>query len=939
MTREAKLNRIKKTHRILGILIGVIASLSVAVPLASAAVSDYGKNDSGGFRNILPPGSAGVFGGNLFNVGPLPAHFWDQQSLYEDLVYGTPGLTDGQIANYYKDATFGVRPADIESSVKPRAGVTILREKDFGVPKIYGTTRANTMFGAGYAGAADRLFLMDVLRHTGRAELSPFLGGANLGSDSSQWNFAPYTEADLKKQITQFPKQYGKAGRQAVSDLNSYVAGINAYIADAKAGRRGAVMPIEYSVLWLPETRTVERWKPTDVIATASLIGGIFGAGGGGEVASAQAYNDLVDALGAVEAKAVWADFRAKNDPEAPTTVSKRFPYQTGDPFQGKGLALPDQGTVERYQTATTPARAPRSAAPDFGTGLRASIGGVGHASNWELIPGRRSTTGHPIAVMGPQVGYYIPQVLMEEELHGPGIDTRGAAFAGINLVVQLGRGRDYAWSATSASADLTDTFAEQLCGGSQTKYLYKGKCRNMEVLTKQISWAPNNLDSTSAGTRNLTALRTVHGIVTHYADVGGKPVAYVTARTTYGHEADSVVGFSMLNSPNSVKSAASFEKAVQKINFTFNWAYVDANDTAYYLSGLYPQRATGVSGDFPVWGTGRYDWKSFNPANRTMAQIPPAQHPKGRNPDVLVSWNNKYAPGFSSADDNWSYTSNHRSNMISDKLQPEVDSEISPSDLVKAMSNAATQDLRCLEIVPLLNTAFDQTGGQLNESNGISDGIADSDAVTANNIMDTLNAWYDDGCHRRDLDENGTYENEQAVALMDATFKAMVGEAFEPTLTANGLAAVKSVAGGFDDTGGSPHAPSFSGAWTGIFSKDLRSVFNIGTVQGPYSHEYCGSGNVDSCRVAIANALAYTGRSDVLNSGFAGLYNGGTACDSDPAPDCFDRNRSRVTSAAPTFYGPNQSDPADRLVYTSFPFQNRPTFQQVITTTKKLRR
>ena len=577
-------------------LMTAIAALFVMVPLANAGITSYGKNDSGGFRNVLPPGSDGVF---KFG-SPLPTHFFDQQPLYENLLYASPTLQDSGIGDYFKDATFGIKPGDIESTVRPKKGVTILRDKAYGVPKVYGTTRSNTMFGAGYAGAADRLFLMDVLRRTGRAELSPFLGGANLGSDAGQWSFAPYTEKDLQNQIKNFPKLYGKAGRQSVSDLNAYVAGINAYIADANRGRRGAEIPAEYNVLWYPSSRPVEKWKATDVIATASLIGGIFGAGGGGEVASAEAYNGLKAALGAVEAKAVWADFRAKNDPEAPTTIQKRFPYQTGDPFQGKGLAIPDPGSVERYQTAT-PGSAPRAAAPDFGTGLKASIGGVGHASNWELIPASRSTTGHPIAVMGPQVGYYMPQVLMEEELHGPGIDTRGAAFAGINLVVQLGRGRDYAWSATSASADLTDTFAEELCGGSQTKYKWKGKCRSMETLSKRISWEPNQLDSTAPGTRNLTALRTVHGIVTHYGTVGGKPVAFVTARTTYGHEADSVIGFSRLNNPNYVKSAATFQKATQAINFTFNWAYVDAKDTAYYLSGLYPQRATGVSGDFPV--------------------------------------------------------------------------------------------------------------------------------------------------------------------------------------------------------------------------------------------------------------------------------------------------------------------------------------------------
>ena len=52
----------------------------------------------------------------------------------------------------------------------------------------------------------------------------------------------------------------------------------------------------------------------------------------------------------------------------------------------------------------------------------------------------------------------------MEEDLHGPGIDARGAAFAGVNLYVQLGHGRDYAWSATTATSDNVDTFAEVLC-------------------------------------------------------------------------------------------------------------------------------------------------------------------------------------------------------------------------------------------------------------------------------------------------------------------------------------------------------------------------------------------------------------------------------------------------------------------------------------------
>ena len=111
------------------------------------------------------------------------------------------------------------------------------------------------------------------------------------------------------------------------------------------------------------------------------------------------------------------------------------------------------------------------------------------HASNWELVS-KHSADGHPIAVMGPQVGYYMPQILMEEDLHGPGIDARGASFPGVNLYVELGHGRDYAWSATTATADNVDTFAEVLCK-DKVHYLYKGKCLPMGKLDTHENWTP----------------------------------------------------------------------------------------------------------------------------------------------------------------------------------------------------------------------------------------------------------------------------------------------------------------------------------------------------------------------------------------------------------------------------------------------------------------
>src|SRR5205807_496448 len=139
--------------------------------------------------------------------------------------------TPGQVPLYYKDATFGVKASDVHSVEHPEAGLTIVRDK-WDVPHIYGKTRAQAEFGAGYAAAEDRLFMIDVLRHVARAELSSFVGGSpgNRAMDETQWQIAPYNEADLKYQLKHAKQFYGAAGVQVVHDVDNFVAGINAYI-------------------------------------------------------------------------------------------------------------------------------------------------------------------------------------------------------------------------------------------------------------------------------------------------------------------------------------------------------------------------------------------------------------------------------------------------------------------------------------------------------------------------------------------------------------------------------------------------------------------------------------------------------------------------------------------------------------------------------------
>jgi acyl-homoserine lactone acylase PvdQ len=865
----------------------------------AAAPQPYGTNDAGGFRNVLPPGENGL--DTLTDVfafratGALPAHFADQQPLYENLVYGSPGLTDATVGDYFKDATFGVPEGQVASTIEPRPGATITRDSAYGIPHIYGDTRADTMFGAGYAGAQDRLFLMDVLRHTGRAELASFLGGSNAEADASQWGFAPYTEADLEKQLVQAPQLRGADGAQAVADVTAYVEGINAYVEAAKV--TPTMKPAEYSLLGQP----MEAWKPTDIVAIASLVGGIFGRGGGRELDSALTLQAFESKMGRKKGRKAWLGFRAKNDPEAPTTISKKFPYETRSAFAKAGLAMPDKGSVRLTKTAKVSSAPPRPSG--FAAAIMRSMRQVAHASNWEVVSAKESASGHPIGVLGPQVGYYVPQILMEEDLHGPGIDARGASFAGVNLFVQLGHGRDYAWSATSAGADNVDTFAEVLCKDN-FHYRYRGKCKAMEKLEKSESWVPNTIDSTEQGSQTLTAYRTVHGILYARGKVGGKKVAYVRQRSTYFHEADSVIGFAKLNEPGVVTGPAGFKQAVADIGFTFNWAYLDADDIAYAMSGDLPQRAKGTSPDFPVLGTGKYDWKGFKPATQTATFLPFKKHPQAVNPPYMVSWNNKQAPEFAASDDNYAYGPLFRSQMIADRVKSGTKGsrKMTISQLVQAMEEPATEDLRADKVLPLLLKA-----------------IGKPKSAAAKNALATLSAWQKAGAHRRDLDRDGVDEETPAIQLMDAWWPRLVTAQFKPALGNKAFERLQGMIRIGDHTGGSPDAPDFYDGWWGYVSRDLRTLFGP-KPKSKFSRVYCGGGSKKKCRSILQRTLAEATRVSA-----AELYGGGNGkCATNPQPSCFDQNRPTVTGG---------------IDLPPFPFQNRPTFQQVVTLTQKLPR
>ncbi|MFG2122346.1 penicillin acylase family protein [Streptomyces sp. NPDC048710] len=899
-----------KTASVCVLIAGVLSPLTQAAAAESATASnDY---CGGQCSDILPPGENGnaTLAQILLNqaFGTQPSHAEDQLGPYANLATGYSGLTDAKINTFFNDASFGVPSDQVASTEKPagRSDVTIVRDKKAGVPHITGTTRYGTEFGAGYAAAEDRLWLMDVFRHVGRGQLTTFAGGAaaNQGLEQQFYRNAPYTEADLQAQIDNAVANNGARGQQALADANAYLAGINSYIDASDSGR---YFPGEYVLTGhkdsITNAGTIDHFKITDLVALGSVVGSLFGSGGGGEVNNALSLIAAQSKYGVQEGTKVWESFRERNDTEAVLTVhnGESFPYAS-KPDDPQGEALPDPGSVTQEPLVydRTGSAATASATSASTTAAKTTLGSARRGmSNALVVSGKYTAGGHPIAVFGPQTGYFAPQLLMLQEIQGPGISARGASFAGLSMYVELGRGQDYSWSATTSGQDIIDTYAVELCQDDY-HYLYHGTCTAMDKVEQKNAWKPTTADGTAAGSYTMRVWRTKYGPVEYRATVGGKKVAYTTLRSSYLHEADSIIGFQMLNDPDYVKGPKDFQSAAQHINYTFNWFYADSQHTAYYNSGDNPVRASGVDAEFPVWAQPAYEWRNWDPATNTADYTPASAHPNSVDQDYYVSWNNKQAKDYTTA--SWGDGSVHRGNLLEDRVKKLVAAGgVTRTKLVQAMADAALADLRAEDVLPKLLKVINSSP------------VTDSTAAAA---VNKLQAWVTAGARRTETSAGSkAYANADAIRILDAWWPLLVKAEFEPglgsdlyTAFTDNLPVDEAPSAGHGPTG-SHAGSSFQYGWWSYVDKDIRSVLGE-SVQGPLARQYCGGGSLSACRDSLIGTLK-----QAAGLTAAQVYPGDDQCS---AGDqwCADSIVQRTLGG---------------IKHGKISWQNRPTFQQVV--------
>jgi acyl-homoserine lactone acylase PvdQ len=857
----------------------VLAAAVVSAIVALAPATPAAQADVPGVRAILPVGegsSASLLQLTQFEAtGQVPASFTNEQASFEDLISDAPHMNDALIAQDFPSSTIGVDGAT--SSVEsPRSGVSISWDK-LGVPHITGQTFYDVMFGAGYAQAQARLFSMDVLRHLGEGRLTSFVGpgtnNSNLTADENVLAESDYDAAERQAQINQLPAEFGTQGELTVQAADAYVDGINARIAADKADP--LLMPAEYAATG----NTPQPWTTGDLVAIGAEINQGFDLGGGAGAIDGEIQSELRQRLGAKRAGRVWNDISFQNSRLSPSTTSQRFAYPEPAHIDPAAVAMPDSNSLQSV-TPVTAVGSSSSAASARATTAHTSwasrlglsrLGRKGGDSFAVLVGSAHSSSGHPIADMGPQLDFFSPELLLDESLSGPGINVRGAALPGAAPVPIVGHTSSFAWSVTIGVGQHISVFALKLCNPndspatrSSDHYLYRGACVPMLERTT-TERTTTSLDNTAAPqTFEIHTLRSVYGPIDATGTVHGQPVAFARADATYGHLADTGVVLAEL-ADGTVDSPQSFVQTVRAAPFSLNWFYIDGSNIAWTLSGRYPEIATkrvrvvvrrwrrhgrhrhrvrrvlhrieGPSPTAPIWGTGVWDWRGFN-SNASSATglsqydedaLPGPSVPHVINPasGEIVNWNNKPAPGWRASDDDFYFGPVQRVQIYRQRLASAYaanQGRIDEAQLVGLVEDGDTVDLRGSLVLPWLLKA-----------------IGNGNTPQSQQLISVLRAWVATGAHRRDTSGDGLDDDGAAARLMDAWWPRLVPAIFEPVLGSSAYDQTVSVSP-IDDP--PPlDAEAWYDGWYGQVQQDMRDVLarRHHPAGGHLSRVYCG--------------------------------------------------------------------------------------------------
>jgi len=579
--------------------------------------------------------------------------------------------------------------------------ITIMRD-NYGVPHVYAASKEGLAFGAGYAMAQDRLWQADLYRRQAFGSLAEF-GFASINSDYNTRSLG-YSYDELWEIFDSWNPVIPTAKLKEMT--LAYVDGINLYISealDALSHGDTSLIPIEYLPgVITPNGLPLRPFTVEDTVSIVVMMAWRFGGTGGNELAYASRYQALLDAYPEETAWDIFNDLYPQVDPGAPVTI----PGSGCDPI----CTIPELPPFCDYPDNIIEIAEGASAVWDGQKDFFESMGlPTKFGSNAWIVSGDKSESGNPMEVGGPQMGHSIPQIVLEMGLHGAGLDVVGMMMPHAPSIL-IGASQYGAWTSTTGSSDLIDTYIEVLNPDNPHQYWFNGGWVDMEKRTERI------YDYWSTGAfEDRDIYRTVHGPIIAW-DIDNN-LCFSVKSPYYKRELEAEEGWSLFQQAGNVWE---FQHACTRVHASHNFYWVDRRgDIGYWHCGQYPIKPVyGKDGRliddrFPLWGTGEEEWLGVTGA---------AEMPKCINPSqgYMANWNNKPQADWTYSEADWGAV--HRVRRIQDLL--DADPSVTFDDMNEINKDAGYNHISAMYFLEFLQDA------------------ANADPTIPAGVKDALNAW-----------------------------------------------------------------------------------------------------------------------------------------------------------------------------------------------------
>lgn len=648
--------------------------------------------------NALPPGQSGLFTLDGQAVGTLtgdPADFGehvdDQRLLYWNSQFKAGGFQD---------------IAGREPDFEPREGVRIYLD-EFGVPAVHADSIEDVWFGAGYIMATQRLFLMDGVRRQARGTLAELSGPEAVPQDI-QARVLTYTQDE-------YLAMFEALSETAKASARGYVDGVNQRIQQLLL--QPHQLPAEYVLLQtLPQPLSI-----TDVLAAGVLMTREVASDGGNEMDNVLALRALEGQHGQARGRDIFQDVMWVDDEAAAVSIPAsegRFSnisipagqretvfqamadFAAGLPEElAEGPGTGDAPVPEGLPLLKSLPDPAAQAARYFSRYLRELHGG----SYMVVVNGGKSANGRPLMFNGPQLGYSYPSLLVELEVHAPGLHARGATVPGLP-VVGIGYNQRLAWGVTTGFSKTIDSFIEDTSvGEGPNQYQYQGQVRDMNCREETVNYreAPQGVPIGPAIlSETVEVCRTVHGPVVARSADGSRARSVQYAMWMREVETiEGIIGWMQ------AQDFADFRAAMAQVTWNENTMYADADgNIAYFHPGLHPRRHPTVDPRLPARGDGSQDHQGLLAFAETPQIVNPAR-------GWLVNWNNKPAVGWDEGVGGSASTRPaapvHRA--LNWERQLAAADTVSFEDLIEMDRQAGREDPRATVWMPLIAAARDE--------------------------------------------------------------------------------------------------------------------------------------------------------------------------------------------------------------------------------------